>query len=364
VGYTVVMWLALLLSACAPEAPRVDYDERSEMAGATLMFTAFNNYQCTAQWLDGATGDTLWERDCDPLHRIVRVKLSRDRRSIVYASQLEDHVLEPEGHIVRVPLGVGNITVTPAPQLHHDFVETDDGFAYLSYETADTFVGPTWATVATDQVLEVPEGGGEERLVWSFLQDYPQPLDWSCAHMRRDGWLPGYREWTHTNSLVEHPDGEHYLLLPRYFDAIVSVARDGSGMHWQFGGEHSDFPSLPMADRMAHGHFSQAFDDRLLVFDNGTGHGPLDRDHSRVVEYRLDEQGRRAELVWSYDDPRGWVTGFLGDAKRLPGGNTLVVWSSTGLLTEVDPTGEVVWELKLPYQLNLGRVEVYGLEEL
>lgn len=355
------MWLALWLTACSPsEELRLDFDaERSEMAGASLLLNGFSTTMCHAMWMTG-TGEVLWERECDPEHRIFRIKPGRDGTSIVYATNLEEHGIAEEGRIVRVPIGGGPTTETPAPRIHHDFWETDDGFAYLSYETKDTFVNVTWATVAADAVLEVPEGGGEERRLWSYLDDYGPILGWSCAHMKRDGWLPGYAEWTHTNSLVRTPADDGWLLLPRYWDTLIEIGDDRT-VRWELSGANDSF-GLPFADRLAHPHFSHAWADRVLVFDNGTSHDALDRDVSRVIEYRIDRERGRAEAVWSYEDPRGWVTGFLGDAKRLPGGNTLVVWSSTGLLTEVTPEGEIVWEMKLPYGQNTGRVEVIGLD--
>lgn len=355
------MWFALWLAACSSsEELRLTYDDRSEMARAGLLLNGFSNEMCQAMWISG-TGETLWERDCEPDQRIFRLKLGRDGKSIVYATNLVDQAMVPVGKIVRVPLLGGAPTVTPAPFIHHDFVETDEGFAYLSYESADTFVGATWATVAADQVIEVPEGGGEERIVWSYLDDYYYPPTWSCVHMKRDGWLPGFAEWTHTNSLVRHPTDDSYLIMPRYWDSLLKIGADGSGLQWELGGGGDEF-DLPFRAQMSHPHFSHAYDNRVLVFDNGTSHDALDRDVSRVVEYELDEESRTAEVVWWYEDPRGWVTGFLGDAKRLPGGNTLIVWSSTGLITEVTPDGDIVWELKLPYQMNTGRVDVVGLE--
>ena len=44
-----------------------------------------------------------------------------------------------------------------------------------------------------------------------------------------------------------------------------------------------------------------------------------------------------------------FYTPFMGNAQRLPNGNTHVTESSTGRLFEVTPAGEVVWEYVIPW---------------
>jgi hypothetical protein len=46
-------------------------------------------------------------------------------------------------------------------------------------------------------------------------------------------------------------------------------------------------------------------------------------------------------LIWSYSEP-GAFSMVLGDVQRLPNGNTLVVYSTTGRIHEVSPTGALV----------------------
>ena len=51
-----------------------------------------------------------------------------------------------------------------------------------------------------------------------------------------------------------------------------------------------------------------------------------------------------AEEVWSYAN-EGVFVYILGEAARLPSGNTLIVWSTAGQVQEVTPGGELVWSL-------------------
>ena len=107
----------------------------------------------------------------------------------------------------------------------------------------------------------------------------------------------------------------------------------------------------------------------LLVFDNGSavlGANPsycvdpadrlgptVNRALTRVTEYALDETAMTATLVrsWSHGSRFAY---FAGSARRLPGGNTLVDWAADkqALVSEVDPDGTIVWELKAPTALS------------
>ena len=49
--------------------------------------------------------------------------------------------------------------------------------------------------------------------------------------------------------------------------------------------------------------------------------------------------------MWEYRHPEGLFVSHLGDARRLPGGNTLISWGPLGEITEITPAGEVVWAL-------------------
>ncbi len=97
---------------------------------------------------------------------------------------------------------------------------------------------------------------------------------------------------------------------------------------------------------------SEAWDDRTLLFDNGNhGVNPV----SRAVEYQVDEARGVVEEVWSFDHPDGGDMTHLGDARRLPGGNTRISWSPDGILTEVTPGGDIVWEARVDQKV--GRIE-------
>ena len=52
--------------------------------------------------------------------------------------------------------------------------------------------------------------------------------------------------------------------------------------------------------------------------------------------------------MWQYraEKPEDFYSRAQGAAQRLPNGNTLITYSDSGLLFEVTPKGEIVWEYR------------------
>jgi hypothetical protein len=59
--------------------------------------------------------------------------------------------------------------------------------------------------------------------------------------------------------------------------------------------------------------------------------------------------------VWSYDG--GLTSAVLGDVRRLPNGNTLVAYSTSGVIHEVNAAGALVQTLTWPLGGAFGYVE-------
>lgn len=96
-------------------------------------------------------------------------------------------------------------------------------------------------------------------------------------------------------------------------------------------------------------------DDRVLLYDNGTGRPG--GSYSRVAEYQLDLVTLEATLLWSWTED-GWYDQILGDADYLPNGNVLVTQgfnacvdlfgNDTSEIIELSPPAGQVWRLQWP----------------
>jgi hypothetical protein len=71
------------------------------------------------------------------------------------------------------------------------------------------------------------------------------------------------------------------------------------------------------------------------------------------------------DLVWEYGfDDVGITSASLGQAFRLGNGNTMVNFGSSGVLHEVDPSGNLVWEASSEFGWGFGNAapieDLYG----
>ncbi len=162
-------------------------------------------------------------------------------------------------------------------------------------------------------------------------------------------------DYCHGNSVERDTDG-NLIVSFRHLSEIMKINRQTGAIMWRMGGENNQFTFIN--DNIPE-HFSYQHDARrsstgtLTLLNNGNYLNP---QRSSFKEYALDEVNKTATLVWYYEHPD--VNGQIvygrasGNAQRLPNGNTLINWGNLPLLssglpnfTEVDPQGNIVWEL-------------------
>jgi hypothetical protein len=152
-------------------------------------------------------------------------------------------------------------------------------------------------------------------------------------------------DYVHPNSLEVDSDG-NILLSSRHLDEVTKIDRRTGAIIWRLGGRHNEFAFVNDPDGFSHQHDARRLDNgNILLFDNGNFHGVK---RSRVAEYRLDETAMTATLVWQYRHTPEIFSYAMGNAQRLPNGNTLIGWGAYPLVTEVRSDGSVAFEMKLP----------------
>ncbi len=140
----------------------------------------------------------------------------------------------------------------------------------------------------------------------------------------------------HTNAIQYQPWDDTYTLSDRNVNLFVKIDRQGR-LLWQFGGTHPRSHLFVGSWEVNHGHHLQE-NGNFLFFNNGNMGSP-----SAVLEYHLNETTWEATPIWEYRASPSSAT--LGDAQRLPNGNTLVTYSNQGVIHEVDPAGNLVQSL-------------------
>lgn len=223
---------------------------------------------------------------------------------------------------------------------HHTFWEHDDGtLAYVSADprvVADPETGED-ITVVGDTIREILPSG-ETREVFSAW-------DWGEVE-QHDRWDMTFWEdasdWTHANGLEYDAETDHYLFSLGFLDTVLEVDRETGEVVREFGGSQG-MQFQEEDDRFFFPHDPNwTADGNLLLFSAGEGSG-----YNKAAEYRVNEEDGILEEVWSFGDAVSTHSVADGQARRLENGNTLISWSSAGVVREVNPEGEVVWEMTL-----------------
>jgi hypothetical protein len=160
----------------------------------------------------------------------------------------------------------------------------------------------------------------------------------------------------HLNAIDIDQDG-HILVSCRHLSEVTKINRDTGQIIWRLGGAHSDFTFVNDAlNGFRNQHTIRVVGpNRYTLFDNGDLHNP---PVSRAVEYELDLTNRTATVVWQYRETPDLYAYYMGNAQRLPNGNTLINWVIGNLpkLTEVRPDGTKAFEMNWVNQYEAYRV--------
>lgn len=219
--------------------------------------------------------------------------------------------------VVRMKIDGTKLATYDTPGLHHPFTEAPDGSIL-------------WA--AND---------GDNETVERLLPSGKQETLFSCDQIMRklDGedycaantvhWNPStnsflYSLYSHETVLeIDASDGTVLRIFGHQDDAYA-FSPANKGFWWQHGGHYTESGTFLVSSYVASG------DDELVV-----------------REYRVNDDTRTLELVWSFGDSLG-VHGYeMGEVHRLPDGNILHNYGGNPRLREVTHGGEVVWDVAL-----------------
>jgi hypothetical protein len=342
----------------APLAPEVmaaaleASEPGAELGGSYVMAAVVDLGASGVGVWDGA-GRLVWWVLVDEDWTAASPRPSRDGGGVVFA--INDRLRDSsDQQLVYVAWDGSARTERATPLAHHMVAELDAGeVAWLAWATRDVVWEGGTASVLADEV-RVGDGVGGGETVLSFFDDRGPPFV-PCSH----GLLLDERlgvevyEWTHANSLVWVPERDQLIVGARLLDAALAIDRRTGEVAWQLGGVQATLALADPETASSHAHFSEAWDGGLLVYDNGSHREPR---VSRIVEYAVDEDAGVAEAVWVHDDLDGRFVAFLGDARRLPGGDVLIASGEAGTIDEVTRAGQRVWRMALPPGVVIGRI--------
>jgi len=334
-----------LLERIVPEFNISEYDPEAVEPGYLLGSTAMNP---GARFVLDRTGKVLWSHAVELGRLSPQISVANEGGGFLTNEFSEYHDVDI-GLVSKLSLG-GEVEWTQRTELaHHVFQQLPDGtLAFLAIDVRET---AEYGPVVGDVIIEVA-ADGSEREVWNVWDHEDQfPLGPNNGWDR--GFYPQGKDWSHGNALRYNADQDTYTISFRNLDTILEVDR-ATGAHLRSFGRYGNIEisageSLVGAPHGA--HWTSPSTLLFLTSPPGTG-------TSRAVEFQVEEG--TAEVLWSWGEGQGLKALIMGEAERLPGGNTLVNFGSKGTLVEVTPGGAVAWRANLSAGNWPGHVSVFG----
>jgi hypothetical protein len=215
--------------------------------------------------------------------------------------------LDGSGVVQRVSMDGMNEERWELPTTTHDLAVIPDGKIGLIAHASN----------GCDEVLEFDPATGQTTTLFN-LTDAHGALD--C----------------HVNYLAYSALDDSFYISDWAESAYVKISRTGE-LLWVLNGNSATIAGTDWVRQ--HGIHVLA-PDHFVIYSNGE---PGSSMPSPVIEFQLDEAGGMATELWRYESE--YQAQFGGDVQRLDNGNTYVVYSSGGVIQEVNPAGQLVEEL-------------------
>lgn len=308
---------------------------------------------CRAEMID-ETGALVRSWSHEPCGRWERGRLLPDGDLIVVGSdpsgRSDELIPDRIRYLLRMDWS-GRVRWKRYLPVHHDVTPLEDGrLLVLTFRRRPVPSINTHFPVRDDEITRI-DGEGRPLEKLSFLEAFDKGRDVYSLRRTRPTNL-GVEPWVdlfHANSVQwivrlpkenDHPDFRpgRVLVCMRHQGIVALFDWEEERMVWAWG-----------SGQLLGPHDAQLLDNgNLLIFDNGLGRG-----WSRVLELDpVDES-----IVWEYraTEPTDFYTASKGSNQRLPNGNTLIADSDAGVIFEVTPDGEKVWEYRNPHVDAQGR---------
>jgi hypothetical protein len=310
-----------------PRPDLVEGDPSQWDSGASYVFLSMEGGQDdTFTFIIDRRGRTVWARQNTPYTVSLHPRVSADGTQLLIDENTYWAVFDggKGSAILRMHIDGTLVEEIATPGLHHPFTELPDGsIAWSASEGNNERV-----------YLRSPDGDVEALF--------------SCGEFLRDNGFGGY---CGSNTLWYDPQTDHFLYSLYSAETVVEFDRQTGDVVRHFG--HIDnawaFSPADTAFWWQHGaYFTDA--GTLLVSSKDRDNG----SETVIREYALNEAEQTLEEVWSFGEGEDIYGDVMGEAHRLPGGNTLHNYGSATRLREVTPSGEVIWDVNWP-QETMGR---------
>jgi len=213
-----------------------------------------------------------------------------------------------------------------------------------------------------------------KQVVWEWNTfDHLSTLDFDDTVMQTPSVTQpppnGSYYWTHSNAVIYNPLDDSVYVSIRHLSRVVRIDYATGNVVYQMGFGPPSMPSgdVDFGDNLfSFQHAPELLPNgNMVLYDNGNRRDHIDQTNQTGVTKAIELQftgtpPTGASIVWEWTLPA--FNGAVGDADRLPGGNTLVTAGPSAKLYEVDAAGSEVWRLELPS--GLPTYSIYRAERI
>ena len=203
------------------------------------------------------------------------------------------------------------------PGMHHPFDQLPDGS--IAYGAA--------------------VAAGREMLTIVHVDGTTEDL-WDCS-----AWRKTISDFDVCSSnTLRYDEGSNKFLFSFYnFNTIVEIDRDTASVDRWWGHAPGSYAFDPddSAFWWQHGGYITST-GTLLTSTDLAGYGGA----TMVREYEIDDQSQTLHEIWNYGIDDGLYGGVMGEATRLPNGNTERNVGGIARMQEVAPDGTLVWDIE------------------
>ncbi len=311
-----------------------------------------SNFDDALLFLVDRAGDWLWWRKMEKGQAILQFEPTPDETGEFFYTRFDPDRVEDIGAAYRLKTtGVRDGEGQRLVMGHHFvFMHPDGTVAYSAADKRD-WTDPSTGEVirvAGDDLVEVSPDG-EQTTLYSSWDHLPveETSYWSIP------FYPDAEDWTHANAVTYSEERDSYLLSFANLATVVEIDRETGEPLRTFRGDAEPLEGAYTVEGAAtpfrHQHDPRWTEDGTLLMTS------LD-PWSRVVEYEVDDASRTLREVWSCGAEEQDYVYVLGNARRLPNGNTFQGASVLSFLREWSPDCEELWKLRGPDDRRFGNV--------
>jgi hypothetical protein len=294
-------------------------------------------------------GEYVWALDVGK-NSVAGADFADDGQGLVYMRWAEEADADEEppvpaqpGRVVWVGWDGETQASVDVEESHTDFTELPDGNIITLVRTYRELTSEDGSQqlVMGDGLVEVSRSG-EVTPVWDIFDELSPELEPA---------MNALKSFSHANSVSYHAESDDFLVGLANFNSILRIDHGTGDLIWDLANQDAALVATGEdgEDVIIAPHSAELLaEDSLLLFNRNyddSGETPITDMCSEAIVLSLDLDAEEAVEVSSYGSDDCVLVVFFGEAIHMDNGNTRVIFSSSGQMSEGTPQGETVWQL-------------------